>query len=156
MSYVRHTIIDRSGETEGTRHYLPNVTAANYATVTGNTPVTQNVGSLRVALGAVCIGNFVRHSVVARSYRLNWVPATSEHSQRENKVLISCRSAAGRAYTIELPHVDRTLFGVAGSDQLDRTVVAWADWETHLITNFVDGYGDNFIIEDARFVGRNL
>jgi len=156
MSYVTHTIMDRSGERSFARHHLPQVTAANYAAVTGNTPVTQHVGSLRVALANVCLGTFVRHEVTAVSARASFVPPDGPQTQRENKVLISCRSSAGRSYTIELPHVNRSLYGQAGTDQVNRAQTDWAGWETVLMASFVDGYGDTFTIEDARFVGRRL
>ena len=49
---VSHTIIDNSGEQSVVKFYLPDVTAVNYDTITGNGK-GDNVGDLRLAVAAI-------------------------------------------------------------------------------------------------------
>lgn len=156
MSYVTHTIIDRSGEKSFTRHHLPLVTAANYAAVTGNTPVTQNVGTLRAALGLITIGNFVKHEVTAyttRTLGYNPIP-TDENAQREFKVILRF-TAAGRAYSVEIPCPDLSNIAQEGSDLIVPDVI-WQELIDEIVLRFCDSYGNELAFIDGRIVGRRL
>jgi len=156
MAYVTHTIIDRSGELSFTRHYLPAITPANYIVVTGNTPVTQNVGSLRVALGAITNGNFVRHEVTAIEGTQPLTLPAAAGAQREIKLLVRYVSSAGRRGSLEIPGPNLTLLAQAGTDQVDLTITEMADFITVFETETVDSYGDTVTVTDARIVGRRL
>lgn len=156
MSYVTHTIIDRSGESSFTRHYLPTITAANYIVVTGNTPATQNVGSLRVALGAITNGNFVRHEVTAVEGTQPLAEPASPQAQREVKLLIRYISSASRRGSIEIPGPDLALLASPGTDVVDLTITEMANFIGVFETETRDSYGDTITVTDARIVGRRL
>lgn len=155
MSYVTHTIIDHSGETSFTRHYLPNITAANYAATTGN-GAGQSVGSLRLALGAITDGNFVKHEVTAQEGTVpNTIPA-DENAQREYKLLVRYVSAANRRGSIEIPGPNLAVLAQPDTDQVDPASTEWLAFIGEFETNCVDSYGDTLTVTDGRIVGRRL
>jgi len=156
MSYVTHTIIDRSGELSFTRHYLPTINAGNYIVVTGNTPATQNVGSLRVALGAICNGNFVRHEVTAVEATPPLTVPSSDNAQREIKLLVRYVSSAARRGSIEIPGPNLAILGQANTDQVDETASEWINLVAAIEANCTDSYGDAITVTDGRIVGRRL
>lgn len=155
MAYVTHTIVGRSAEKSFTRHHLPTVTNANYATITGNTPVTQNVGSLRAALAAICLGNFVRHEVTAFVERAPVLPPASPYAQRELKVLIRCIDSAAKRFTIEIPAPRLDVIGQDGTDEVDETAVEWGNLVAELV-NFRSPWGNTFTVTGGSIVGRSL
>ena len=158
MPYVTHTIVDHSGERSFTRHYLPAITAANYATITGNTPATQNVGSLRLALGAITDGNFVKHEVTAVSERtvLTGYPVTDDNAQRELKVILRFLSYTYRPYSVEIPAPDLTGITTPGTDVITPNT-AWQNLINSILANFVNSYGEELTsFVDGRIVGRRL
>lgn len=155
MPYVTHTIIDHSGETSFTRHFLPAINAGNYATITGNT-VGQNVGDLRIALGAITDGNFVKHEVTAQEPTLpNTVP-TDPNAQRENKLLVRYVSSANRRGSIEIPGPNLDVLAQPDTDQVDPASTQWLALVGELETTCVDSYGDTITVTDGRIVGRRL
>lgn len=156
MAYVTHTLIDHSGEKSPTRHYLPDLTNANYIAVTGNTPVTQNVGSLRVALGAITNANFVRHKVTAHTVRLPFSTPVAA-AQRESKLLIRCQdNSNARRFNIEIPCPNLTLLAQEGTDVIDSTVPEWIAVVALLESECVSPWGNTFLVTEARIVGRRL
>lgn len=155
MAYVTHTIIDYSGETSFTRHFLPTINAGNYATITGNT-VGQNVGDLRIALGAITDGNFVKHEVTVQEPTLpNTVP-TDENAQREYKLLVRYVSSANRRGSIEIPGPNLAVLAQPDTDQVDPASAEWIALVGELETTCVDSYGDTLTVTDGRIVGRRL
>jgi len=156
MAFVTHTMIDHSGELSFTRHYLPAINAGNYATITGNTPVTQNVGSLRVALGAITDANFVRHEVTCQEPLKPATLPVNPQAQREVKLLVRYVSSAARRGSFEIPAPNLTLIGQPGTDQVDTSVAEWINLVTAVQANCVDSYGDTIAITDGRIVGRSL
>jgi len=156
MAHVIHTMIDYSGEQSHTRHNLPDLTNLNYAVVTGNTPVTQNVGALRVALGNITDMNFVRHSVVALSVRT--VPAAPpQEAQRESKLLIRCLdNTLAKRFNIELPCPILSALAQPNTDIVNPTSTEWTDLVTALEENTVSPWGNAMSVVDGRLVGRRL
>jgi len=157
MAYVTHTLIDHSGEKSPTRHYLPDLTNANYIVVTGNTPVTQNVGSLRVALGAITNANFVRHKVTAHTVR-NPPSSAVAAAQRESKLLIRCQDngTGARRFNIEIPCPNLSLLAQEGTDVIDSTVAEWIAVVALLEADCVSPWGNTFLVIEGRIVGRRL
>jgi len=156
QAYVTHTIIDYSGERSFTRHFLPTVTNANYAVVTGNTPATQNVGSLRVALGAVTDGNFVKHEVTSYSLRSAFPPPTDEEAQRELKLQLHCMDTAVKNFVIEIPCPILSTLAQSGTDEVDIAGIEMAALVAQLEANFVSPWGNTYTVQSARIVGRRL
>lgn len=158
--YVTHTIIDYSGETATVKHYLPAISGANYAAITGNaTPGVQNVASLRVALAAITNGNFVKHTVVSYSARDNTQTAAGlpNNAQRENKLLVLCRDdTLGRRFSFEIAAPDMTLLAQPGTDEIDATVTAWTDFAAWLATNSRSPWGGFVTVLGGRLVGRSI
>jgi hypothetical protein len=155
MSYVTHTIIDHSGETSFTRHYLPDVTAANYAAVTGNTAL-QNVGALRLALGAITDGNFVKHEVTAVEGVLPTTIPASDNAQREIKLLVRYVSSAARRGSLEIPAPDLSILALPDTDLIDETAAEWLAFVSQFQALCRDSYGDTVTVTDGRIVGRRL
>jgi len=155
MSYVTHTIIDRSGERSFTRHHLPTVTNANYAAVTGNN-IGQNVGDLRLSLAAITMGNFVKHEVTAHTKLTGIVQPGDENAQRETKLLILCLASNGKRFSIEIPGANRTLLGQPNTDEVDVTITEVDDLISWLETNGRSPWDTAFTVSGARLVGRNL
>lgn len=154
MSYVTHSIIDRSGEVSFTRHYLPAINAGNYAAITGNT-VAGNVGRLRLALAGITNGNFVQHTINALTTRTLNAPAIDPNAQRELKVILRFRSSAGRAYSVEIPGPDLTGITTPGTDVITPNV-AWQTFIVSITDNFTDSFKDSLTFIDGRVVGRKL
>jgi hypothetical protein len=155
MPYVTHTIIDRSGERSFTRHYLPAINAGNYAAITGNS-LGENVGDLRLALAAVCNGNFVKHEVTAITQRANIIPTSDPNAQREIKVVIFCLDSTARRFTIEIPCPNLDLIGQQGTDEVDETVTEWTDLVAVLVQLARSPWGNTFTVTGGRIVGRRL
>jgi len=156
MAHVTHTMIDHSGEQSFTRHLLPDLTNANYAVITGNTPVTQNVGALRVALGNISDMNFVRHTVTAVSVRVAptvGIPA----AQRESKMLVRCvDDVNAKRFNIEIPAPKLDILAQSGTDLVNTTAAEWIALANELESSCRSPWGNAFTVSDGRLVGRRL
>lgn len=156
MAHVIHTMVDYSGEQSYTRHNLPDLTNANYAVVTGNTPVTQNVGALRVALGNITDMNFVRHTVVAQSVRAGG-GVIDPNAQREIKALVRCQDNVNfKRFNIEIPAPRLDVLALPGTDEANTDATEWQDLAAALEANCVSPWGNAITISDGRIVGRRL
>jgi len=155
MSYVTHTIIDRSGERSFTRHYLPTITAGNYEDVAGN-GVGDNVGNLRLSLADMTNGNFVKHEVTAVSNRSGALVATNPNAQRELKILVLMREVGtNRPINLEIPCPDLSIIGQEGTDEVDETAQEWIDFVSAM--NFFRTDADGLVeVTGGRIVGRRL
>jgi len=155
MSYVTHTIIDRSGERSFTRHYLPTINDANHDSIAGN-GVGQNVGNLRLALADMTNGNFVKHEVTAVSSRAGALVATNPLAQREIKLLVMLREVVtNRPINIEIPCPNLALIGQAGTDEVDQDAQEWIDFVTAMAA-FRSDNDQQVTVTGGRIVGRRL
>jgi len=156
--YVVHGLIDNSGESSKVKFYLPDVTGANYGTITGNV-ITANVGELRLAVAAATLMNFTRHTVVCEVYDDVGTLPSDANAQREQKLLITYIGDGGtsKKYRIELPGADRTLFAQTGTDVVDHTVNLNAIALKDAIESYaVTPEGFPALVTAMRLVGRNI
>lgn len=156
MASVAHTCIDNSGENSVVTFYLPDVDESNYNDVTGNGPA-QNVGDLRLALAAITLCNFVRHTVTTEVYsELGELPA-SPWAQRELKLLVQyVDNVTSKRYTVTIPGPDLDLLAQPGTDVVDHVsnVVA-AAFVTAFETNARSQDGNAISVIGMRIIGRN-
>lgn len=156
-AYVTHSMIGFSGEPSSVTFYLPDVTSVNYDDVTGNT-VGDNVGSLRLALGAISLLNFVRHTVTTEQHADSGALPTEPYAQREIKLLVNYRdTVTAKKYRIEIPGPDLAALAQAGTDVVDHTSNATAVAFVTAMETYARSVDGNLItVEGMRIVGRRL
>lgn len=156
-AYVTHSLIGFSGEGSSVRFYLPDVTAANYDDVAGN-GVGDNVGDLRLALAAMTLLNFVRHTVTTEQYADAGTLPNDPYAQREIKLLVSYRdTVTSKLYRLEIPGPDLSALAQAGTDVVDHTSnITAAAFVTAFEANAASVDGNPVTVEGMRIVGRRL
>lgn len=156
-AYVTHSLIGFSGEGSSVRFYLPDVNATNYDDVAGNT-VGDNVGGLRLALGAITLLNFVRHTVTTEQYADVGTLPSSPHAQREIKLLVSYRdTVTSKLYRLEIPGPDLAALAQAGTDVVDHTSNVTAVAFVTAFEQYARSVDGNLVtVEGMRIVGRRL
>lgn len=156
MASVSHTCIDNSGENSVVTFYLPDVDESNYNDVTGNGPA-QNVGDLRLALAAITLCNFVRHTVTTEVYPETGELPSSPWAQRELKLLVQyVDDVTAKRYTVTIPGPDLDLLAQPGTDVVDHVsnVVA-AAFVTAFEANARSQDGNAISVIGMRIIGRN-
>lgn len=156
-AYVTHSLIGFSGEGSSVRFYLPDVTSVNYDDVTGNT-VGDNVGGLRLALGALTLLNFVRHTVTTEQYADVGSLPSDPYAQREIKLLVSYRdTVTSKLYRLEIPGPDLSAIAQAGTDVVDHTSNVTAAAFVTAFEQYARSVDGNLVtVEGMRIVGRRL
>lgn len=156
MAHVTHGMIDNSGEGASVRFYLPDVTGANYDTITGNS-AAQNVGELRLAVAAVSLLNFTQHTVTTERYPESGTLPADAFAQRELKLLVQyVDDVTGERGTLTIPGPDLDILAQAGTDVVDHTSNAAAIALTTAIETYAASKDGNAIsVIGMRIVGRN-
>lgn len=151
---VTYVMVDKSGEISRVQFYLPTLTGANYDDVTGN-GVGNNVGDLRLAIGAASLCNFVNTVVGATSYpETSPTNPTDPFAQRESGLRVFY-SAGGRRYNVTIPGPDLALFSQTGTDVIDiGSNVAAIALKTAIEANIADYLGGPCVVTGMRSVGR--
>lgn len=155
MAQVAFVMVDNSGEKSTVAFSLPVITGANYDDIAGN-GVGDNVGDLRIAIGAASLMNFVNTVVQAVNYPDTPVLPTSPWAQREDGLRVFYADADGGKYHVTIPGPDKTLFAQTGTDVVDHTSNAAAILLKNAIeANAASPSGDPVFVTGMRLVGRS-
>lgn len=154
-SSVNFTLVDNSNELTNTKIYLPQITAANHDTVTGDASSGQNVYELRQAINGVIIGNHVRrtiaHSVIPD---LGTIPA-SAFAQREIALRVSYQdNVTSKKYELTFGTADLAALATQGTDVVDITSGAAATLVSALENYAVSPDGNDITVLTMSIVGR--
>jgi hypothetical protein len=150
-------MIDHSGEDSGCAFYLPQVTAANYDTVTGNGG-GENVGDLHGAVALVSLLNFKNSTVICETYPEAGTLPVNPLAQRETKLLVQyVDTVNGRRGTVTIPSPNLALVAQIGTDVVDHNVnVTALALTTAIENNAVSRDGNAIQVVGMRIVGRNI
>jgi len=156
MASVTHGMIDNSGEGASVTFYLPDVTPANYADITGNGP-TDNVGALRLAVAGISLANSTRHTVTTEVYPEAGTLPSSPWAQREIKLLVQfVDTVNSKKGTVSIPAPDLSILAQPGTDVVDHVSnVAAAAFVAAFEANAVSQDGNPITVTGMRIIGRN-
>jgi hypothetical protein len=156
MASVTHGMIGNSGESSSVTFYLPDVTGANYDDVTGN-GVGQNVGDLRLAVAAVTLMNFTKHTVTTEQYAEAGTLPADANAQREIKLWVQyVDTVNARVGSLSIPGPNLSILAQTGTDVVDHTSNAAAIALTNAIeANAVSRDGNPIAVRLMKIVGRN-
>lgn len=155
MSEASFNMIGFSGERSKVVIGLPLLTGANYDDTTGN-GATDNVGALRIAIGAISLLNFESVVVQAVTHPDAGGLPTNANAQREIGLRVFYTDdVTSKKYHITIPGPDLTLVAQAGTDVVDHTSNAAAIALTTALETFAFSPDDNAItVTGMRIVGR--
>ena len=156
MASVSHTCIDNSGETSVVTINLPDVTAANYDDITGNS-IGQNVGNLRLAIAAITLCNFVRHTVNTATYADSGELPANAYAQRELKLLVRyIDTVTSKKHSITIPGPNLSILAQQGTDVVDHVSnVEAAAFVAAFEANARSPEGNPVSVQGMRIIGLN-
>jgi len=155
MSEAAFNMIGFSGERSSVRIGLPLLTGANYDDVTGN-GATDNVGVLRIAIGAISLLNFENIVVSAVTHPDTGGLPASPNAQREIGLRVFYTDdVTAKKYHITIPGPDLSLVAQAGTDVVDHTSNAAAIAFVTAFESAARSVDDNAVtVTGMRIVGR--
>lgn len=157
MSLLTFGYIGNSGETSRSQVHVPDLTAANFDTVTGE-GAAENVGEIKSALDAITLMNNTQRSIqVITGIDAASLPA-SAFAQREIKLFVQyVDDVTAKKYSFTVPGPDLSLIAQTGTDVVDHTSNAFAAALVTALETYAVSPDQNAIsVTGMRIVGRNV
>jgi len=143
-------IRDYSNELSGFRHFVPDVTAANFdATITALT-------ALNVAVAAVTKGNIVGQTVSIDTgiAGADLIPSDPFAQREIGARFYYTDTVTGQKGNFTIPCADLDLIGQQGTDNLDLTLSVMAQVVAAFEALAVSSGGNAIVVTSAKIVGR--
>lgn len=144
---------DFSRETSTTTVFIPALTALTISTI------LPELTTYEGALDAITLGVASQSKIILDITPLSADAPTNVFAQRELKWLVHYHAATtGKKFTLEIPTADPTGRLLAGTDLMDLTEVAAANWKSQfeVIAVSPDDDTDQCVVDYVELVGRNL